>query len=354
MSKLKYYISLILILFTSNCFAQVRYFDFNILPLPSLDIGSIVVLNNLKNSQTIFQVTIEPSGLPVILEGKIAWKDNNASSYSEVFYFKTNKFISRNLSNNDIGNSDIKIAEHRTNSDLIKEVIKRGKPTGDYLFTINLLTQNGESYPGINSSIERHLQFSNPAPTLSISSPEANSVQDEGNVLAQWTPVIGASDYLVKVGVRTNSSQGLEDALSSGTPLANNKSVGNVTSVNLRTVLDRQWSRDQEIVFQVIAIAQGSGGDNKIYSQPVNFKFNNGNSDSSKTTNAIRNKMQFDALKEKLMHFNNSAIQKFFANGASIIGTTDENGSQISETDLQKIIDYLNNNPDKITGVDSK
>lgn len=352
MFKIKQYCLLLLLILTATGNAQVRMFNFQIFDLPSADIGTFIIMNNLKNTQNIFQVTIEPAGNPVMLEGQAEWRDVNASSFVEVYHFKTRPFKSRNFFNTDIGNTEVTLSENPVNDEIIKELMKRGKPVGDFRFTVRLLTAEGTPYPNIVNEITRTLSFTNPAQTISILSPEANSTQDITNVLAQWSPVVGASEYLVKVGVRNNKSQSLEEALNSGTPLVNNKNVGNVTSVNLRQILEREWSQDQEIVFQVTAVIAGTSGGNKLYSNVVNFNFNNSNSFLSTNSVSSRNKFRTQEFIEALSKIKSQLLNGLNFNGSDILQIFDGFGRELTPNEVNRILKYLENNPQKI--IDAK
>ncbi|MBU2447227.1 MAG: hypothetical protein KJ666_16865, partial [Bacteroidetes bacterium] len=183
--------------------------------------------------------------------------------YQEIGFFQTYPFASRTLCNNDIGTTEIKINEYRSNSTLINENIARGKPTGSYRITAILMDPTATT---VFNQDQKELFFLNPAQTLSIRAPRAGSEVDAGNVNVEWDALQGIGNYFVKANVRTSPTQSLEEALSFGTPLVNNRSVGALTNVNLRDYLEREWSLGDEIVIQVGANISGPGGGQRLYS----------------------------------------------------------------------------------------
>ena len=74
-------------------------------------------------------------------------------------------------------------------------------------------------------------------------------------LLQYGLPCKGASNYK-KSKYCPDGSSSAEAALKSANPLIDNREVGDVTSVDLRTILDRQWLGGQKVVFSVTAIIQ--------------------------------------------------------------------------------------------------
>jgi len=348
MYKLGKYSCFLFFLFASLAYGQVNFFDFTIFePLPSVDIGAFMTINGLQNNQKIFLVTISGSGM-VELNGLIEWKDVNASSFKSIYQFTTKPFAARNFYNTDIGNSSISIGEKSSDSDALKELTNKGKPVGEFRFTLKLLKADGSLYTEIPQPAPKTISFLNPAQTITILSPAENSVQDAGNVIAIWTPVAGATEYTIKAGIRTSSSQSFEEALSSGSPLINNKSAGNVTSHDLRSLLDREWTAGQEIVMQVTAIIPGPSGGQTLLSNIVNFSLNSNNLDSTKpgTTGSAFN--HNNPLKLQLMNINNGNLRQALAASGKILKIIGPDGSELSAADLDAILKYLQENPESI------
>lgn len=351
MNKTWKYLLLFLMSISIPFFAQdkVTLFDFQVFePLPTIDIGSFITANGLRNTSRLFLVTIAPAGVKVKLQGIINWKDVNETSYNKpLLNYITKEFDSRNFANTDIGVTDIKTEKWEFNKTNVDELKNRGKAVGSFEFIVKLLLPDGNPYPGTNT-ITRYMTFTNPAQTIFIISPAAESKQQLTNVLAQWVPVVGADEYKVKVGVRTNASQPLSEALNSGVPLAD-KNVASETSVNLFTLCDRPWQQDQEIVFQVSCRVPGPGGGEVIYSNLVNFKFLNGEERTATKTSSPS--YTEEELKRIFGGLTNSDLQNFLYNCGNIIEITDEYGNTIPRDELQRIIDYLKQNPDKVKNV---
>ena len=357
MNKIRTYLILLLFCCTIPGYAQVTYFDFQVFtPLPTIDIGAFITANGLHNTSRLFLVTIAPAGIKVKLQGRILWRDVNSTDFTPLLNYVTKEFDSRNFDNTDIGVTDIKTEVWNYDNDSVEKLRGRGKPVGTFRFIVNLLLPDGSNYPGL-SEITRDMFFPNTAQTISIISPPANSSQDPTNVLAQWTQAMGASEYLVKVGVRTNPSQSLEEALNSGVPLANNVSVGLNTSVNLFTCLERQWLPTQEIVFQITAFLPSPGGGERLYSDIISFKFfgqepltdtlmgTDRSSRSSQRTYSI------EELKRIFAGISRADLQNFLNNCGEILEIVDQDGKVISGQELQRILDYLKQNPNAIIDI---
>ncbi len=355
MNKMRKYLLLLIMSFAMPGFAQVTFFDFQVFePLPSADLGAFMSANGLRNTQRLFLVTIAPAGVRVKLQGIINWKDVNSNSFDKpLLNFITREFDSRNFDNTDIGVSDVKIDKWNFTKENADELKDRGKAVGSFEFIVKLLLPDGTDYPGFQP-IRRVMIFTNPAQTISIISPSADSKQDFTNVLAQWVPVVGVDEYLVKIGVRSNASQSLTEALNFGVPLAD-KSVGNETSVNLFALCDRPWERNQEIVFQVTGIIPGPGGGEKIYSNLVNFTFFTKDDQTFNETSSRSTKSSYsnDELKSLFGGMNDAEFQNFLNNCGEITEIIDQDGNVISKAELQRILDYLKQNPDSIIKISS-
>ncbi|MFA7227964.1 MAG: hypothetical protein WC061_02930, partial [Melioribacteraceae bacterium] len=219
--------------------------NLTILPgLNSIDFAAFTFTNNLTGSPRIFQIDIitSPPGKRVKIGGNLSWKKDDRSGYVPII----NNFITvpfsissgtRTIFNDELGNTDIKIDDVDGNKDVAEEIVKIGKPVGVYLINLILYDEMNVEL----SRTSRDITFLNPAPTISILAPQENSSYDVGNVQALWTPVQGAAYYTVRANALQNESQSAEEALNSGNPLINDKDVGKIESVNLSTILDRQW-----------------------------------------------------------------------------------------------------------------
>lgn len=240
--------------------------------LNSTDFASFATLNDLQGAPRIFCAEINAPGQTVVMAGQIEWKKIGSPDFVEVAWFITRPFLARTLCNDDIGKVDVRIYDHRSNINLIEENLKFGKPTGEYRLTVILYDSTGQILLDKDS---KNLVFLNPTQTITIINPRTNQSYDAGNILVEWTPVFGASEYFIKATERTDKSQSVEEALFRGTPLVNNQSVGTQTSVNLRNLLERELKPGSEIVLQVSANIPGPAGGKKIFSEIINFSILN-------------------------------------------------------------------------------
>lgn len=240
--------------------------------LTTTDFASFATLNDLQGAPRIFCAEINAPDQMVVMAGQIEWKKIGTSGFVEVAWFITKPFLARTLCNDDIGKVDVRIHDHRANTDLIEENIRYGKPTGEYRLTVYLYDSTGQN---LLSSDTKNLVFLNPSQTLTIINPRPDQSYDAGNILVEWTPISGASEYYIKASERADRNQSLEEALQRGTPLVNNRNVGVVTSINLRDVLDRELKPGSEVVLQVSANVPGPAGGKKIFSEIINFSILN-------------------------------------------------------------------------------
>lgn len=315
--------------------AQVQV-DLIVFPtLTTIDYGAFATANDLRGAPRIFCAEISPEGVAVSLRGKIEWKPPEGGIYQELGSFKTEPFLSRTLCNDDIGTTDIRLREYTSNSDLTEENIKRGKPTGNYRLTVAVMDSLGLSTYDEDTE---EISFLNPAQTLIIRSPQVGSENDIGNVLAEWEPVQGTESYIIKANVRRSSSQTLEEALNFGTPLINNRNVGNITSINLREILEREWQFGDEIVFQCTAKIAGPGGGQLLYSNIINFTIYN--------PEASRMQILISKLIEVFEKFGNTEFVQLLKSGEidprSIV-IRKEDGSIMT---LEELILFLETNPE--------
>lgn len=243
----------------------------NITVFPSLtatDFSSLIPSNELQNNVRIFCININPVGTSVVVKGVFEWKKVGSNTFLELGNFSTAPFISRNFCNEELGSSDISIKNFNSNRDLINENLRIGVPSGIYRINLMLYDSTGQILLAQDSE---ELSFLNPAQTLLILNPKVGLSYNAGNIIIEWTSISGVDDYSIIANTRTNPQQSLEEALNSGTPLVNSKSVGLTNSVNLRNLLDREIEPGSEVVLQVVANITGPFGGNKLFSQIVNF-----------------------------------------------------------------------------------
>jgi hypothetical protein len=311
-------------------------------PLPEISFGAFMIINNLSGAPRIFSVRIDPKGEPVKLEGMIKWKKNQNSNFEVLYRFLTNTFLSRDLSNTEIGNSDITIESDETNSALRDQALDRGKPTGSYLLEVKVISADG-SVLALDS---KELIFLNPSQSLTIRSPRTGSTHNVGSVLAEWDQVIGAANYNVRANVRSSGSQSLEEAMESGNPLIDSKDVGLSTVVNLRELLDREWLMGQEIVFQVSAEVPGPDGGSELYSDIVNFYLDDPESPySTKLNNNIISILE--SLPSELRH-DTELLEKLANGDVEIVEIIKEDGTKLTRPEIDELVSYLRANPDAI------
>ncbi|MFC2133258.1 hypothetical protein ACFLTH_01460 [Bacteroidota bacterium] len=310
-------------------------------PLPEVDFAAFALTNNLSGAPRIMSIEIltPTRNEQVILEGKIEWQKDDGDAFIQLFWFRTQRFFARNISNTDIG-TNIRIAENTVNSNLTQDNISKGRPTGTYRLTVILRDANG----ALKSSDQKEISFLNPTQTLSITTPEMGSTQDIGNVQAAWDAVVGASHYGIKANVRTRSSQSLEEALNSGNPLVDKDNIGINNIVSLREHLRREWFAGQEIVLQVTAFIAGVRGGTTLHSNIVNFFVG--------STTQLNT--QLITLLELLSDLSGRDLVQRYKDGKldlSNMRVSLDDGRILSQVELNEILNYLKINPDKIINV---
>jgi hypothetical protein len=316
-------------------------------PPPSLDFGAMAMTKSLEGTSRFFCIRIIDASLigkQIVFKGKIKWQDANSQVVRDFVTFENNPFAARDFCNDEIGteptNKQMDIVQ-----EVIDDLMAKGKPSGTLFIRLELFHANNLGVP-IDVQ-EKSIVFANPSQTLEIIAPLTGSQQDIGNVLLQWNPVPAAIEYLIKANVRTRTSQSLEEAINQGNPLINNKSVGSVTSVNMRDLLDREWKAGEEVVVQVTAVIPGIGGGQKFYSNIINFYITDPNSrDLSVISNTLTNLFaQFPGSIDP--EFVNQLLTgKIRLN--EIIGS---DGSKMTIEDLVALLNYFAQNPDAVLNV---
>lgn len=355
MKKIQKMLLVLVFLFITNSNPQqITKFDLTIFPnLYTLDFGALTFVNQLSGAPQIFFVEIEPKNVSLRMRGRIDWEDFN--SVRKTFStFATKPFLSQDFYNSALGNG-IDLSSFNIPQEIANQILKKGKPSGIFYFILELIPATGDPYsqPPLNTNTGpaiqiRQVEFLNPTQSFTIISPTTGNFEDPGNVVAQWTSIAGVSEYRVRANNRLNSSQSLEDALKQGNPLINNRSVGLNTTVNLRTILDREWEGGQEIVLQVTAVIEGPGGGEQFPSNIVSFFLTNPNAATlSFITNNVINMMNNipglvvpESFKQKLL---NGEIQ--------IEDQIMVNGQLISILELSNLLNQLNADPDRIINI---
>lgn len=315
--------------------SQITQFNFEVFPgLSELNIPSLIVSKDLRGVPRVFKVNIAPEGVKVILYGKIYWTPVDERE-KFLYKFETKEFASFSFSNQDFDGIRIKMEhDEEGESGAFEDLMKKGKLTG----TVTIELQLKEVSSGRVLEDRQYLEFLNPTQTLAIRNPLIESYEDVGSVLAEWDNVPGVTKYKVLANVRQNSSQSLEEALTSGDPVIDTE-VGLETKVNLRTLLKRQWLPGQEIVLKVTAVVSGVAGERELSSEPVNFYLNNPLADNSNKKDLTQAEL-IEKLLEDLAAGN---IQNLNIKSINL------DGKQVSLQEIMEIIQLLKNNPDVIT-----
>lgn len=342
-------------------------------PLPELPFATFVVGNTLPVTSTIFTVSMDLSAVPglppnaeVQIYGEFAWQDIGSSGPELMAKFLTEPFRPRNFTNTDLGRS-IRALQDETVESVINRNLRKGKPVGSYYLTMwlhfskrpssGLSLANGSNetpFTGVNGngtllvrqSLNKPIEVVNPTQTLIITEPQPESIFDAGNVTASWSSVQGVSFYKVKAYYKRSPSQSLDDALRSGEPIINDVEVGLQTSVNLRTLMTRDWTAGKTVVMQVVGVINGIG-QNNIYSQPISFNIRPQMNAAMQTV--------LNSLSTLTQTFSNSLppeILNMLVNGGMVINEIRlEDGSVLSETQVQAIVTYLQAHPGDILNV---
>ena len=331
------------LLLSGTSYYQQATIDLQIFePLPEIDLGSIIIQNNLNGAPKVFYVQITPAGKRVIVKGIIYWDKKDGAGYKEIFSFETDVFEARSFYSDQLGSAGLTLNSTSSNSDLTKDLLEKGKPTGSFKFQLNLLDENRNFL----AQTSKEVKFSNPSQTLRIITPVSNSIQSVGSIIARWSAINGAANYKIRLGQRINPSQSLEDALESGTPLINDKIVsGEMTNVDLRTLLDREWLPGQELVLRVSASVGGVGGGAELNSEIVNFTIANSNEapvdDVKSTLIALLNRLQNDQASQFASALNNVPMEniKFY----------NDQGSEITFAQFQALFNSVLSSVVKVT-----
>ncbi len=329
------------LIFPNHVRSQQASISLELSDLTNLDLGGLVMSGGLTNQPRIARIVILPENKEVYIEIVAVWKKDASNGFRQLLTFKSDSFLSRVIFNDEFGT--IIKGTGTWDKDLISDLVSKGKPTGILGLTVRLFDKNnlmlGQDY--------KELVFLNPSPTISIISPVEGNAYDVGSVVAIWTPVQGASSYRIKASIVPDASSSPEAALKSANPLIDNKDVGNVTSVDLRTILNRQWIGGQKIVFSVTAIIPGTGGGSSLPSVPVTFFLNKQGEVSVPIISP-------ELL--KLVEVINGQVSQDFINRimkgeVTIEGITDETDRNVDQNDLQRILTNLLANRESIISI---
>lgn len=354
-----------------SALGKAQPFDLNLTvidPLPRLDFGAFIIANNITGAPTIFRVDItKPPAARVFISGELYWVDVNNSDQGVLSSFTTKLITVNSFTNNDLGNA-IRLESHNENETLIRKNLAKGKPTGVYTLTLRLHAKLPRPLGDIDTLVDteiRELSFTNPSQTLAIILPQQGMQLDPGNVVAIWNTITGAEKYRILANVRRFPSQSLEDALNSGNPIINNREVL-ATTVNLRTLLDREWTAGQEIVLQVKAIIPGVGSE-PIFSQPISFYLTNQNNSGNPPSGGSGGVGNFSVVpltptqviqigtilssQPGIAALLPQAMLQGLASGNLVLNLRNGDGTPITAQQVQQLLTYLQQNPGQLLNV---
>ena len=310
--------------------------------LNNLDIGGLVISSGLDNQPRIARLVILPENRDVIIEVTAMWKKDLNSNFKKLLVFKSESFKSGIYFNDQFGSS-IK-GSVDWDKDLVNDLVAKGKPTGILEISAKLFDRN---HLFLAQAVPQTFTFLNPSPTISIISPLENNSYDVGSVVAIWTPVQGATSYKILANAVPDGSSSAEAALKGANPLIDNKDVGDVSSVDLRTILSREWIGGQKIVFTVTAIIQGTGGGSSLSSVPVSFLLNKAGVVSESTVSPELLKLVEVINGQVSQNF----IDRIMKGEITIEGITDESDQNVDRNDLQRILTNLLVNKESIISI---
>jgi len=321
--------------------------------LAELQIGSIISANGIINTQQYLSMSITgASGQDVQLENIVYWQKDLDSQNKFVANALTKPFRvtsdNMKITNLDIGSS-IKLESSEYEDDVLDELRKLGKLAGLVSVEVRLIMGGT-----VVSSDEGQIGLLNPANTLDIISPTVNSYWNEGNIMAQWNTISGVSDYLIRCNTKS-PSQDNEEGLKSGEPLLWDVSVGNVSSINLWNLFSggRVPSPGNEMVLQVVAVVKSTSVDTKIESPVINFYLNDPESQRSpeqtkQFVSSMRSYVSNSNLTPQEQEDLNAFLDLVETGQVSYNGVRDGSGGLIPAREVQRILTYLQDNPDMI------
>ena len=324
-------------------------------PLPEVSFAAFLANPFLGGTPRIFQVVMLPLGVNVTVHGIIQWRRIGESSFNQLYVFDTEPFSSRNFSNDDFSSiGGIKIKDSHSESELLQENLKKGKPTGSY----KIIIQVNDGSQVITE--EKIIDFLNPSQTLSIIEPRVGDELDVAGILLTWTDVTGVTDFYVKANIRSSKFESLEEALQKGNPLVD-ENVGIRRSVNLREILKRELVGGEEVVVQIRAVIPGPGGPTILYSDIVNFNLrgtsspvvDKGVKEFETLIAQVMDDMKknggdddaYNRLQQLLLDIQNGNIS------FDDIKIRFDSGKQLTYAEFQEILEYLRRNPDLLTSL---
>ncbi len=334
------------VMFSLSAFAQ-QGVDIQIVnPMPTIDLTQFINARDLCGAPEVFQVRLNPKGIPGYVKAKFEWKKVGQTNFEEVYRMTTEIFTIRDFYSNELCNSDVRVKEETSNSSLIEEALAKGVPVGSYRISVELFDVSNRSL-GADTEIR---DFTNPAQTLALIQPVQLMSYQENAVPASWNPVTGATSYKIKAVRVTSIPASLEAALEEGLPCINNVDVGNLTQVNDLSTYQSQnpWRPGDFVVVRVTAIVPGPASNLELNSNIILFQIANPNApQSSVIAQLVTSLISF--LPPNLL---SPEVQSFLTQyGASITGYQGDNGENLNVNELLNLLNMIIANPDILNNI---
>jgi hypothetical protein len=342
--------------------------------LAELEIGSILSANGIVNTQQYLSTTISnANGLSAQIKIRVDWKKDFNAERKFVAEALTKQFTIRKdilrVTNLDIGSDRYQLQSSNYDDDVLDELRKLGKLAGEIYVNATLILSDGREIP----SGEKTIGLLNPTNTLTIISPAVNSTWNQGNIPMQWNSISGANDYLIRCNSK-KPFESNEEGLKSGQPFLWDKSVKQFfpelsgsfengladipININLWDMFSgsRVPTPGTELVVQVVGVVPSTSVDTKIESRIVNFYINDPKSQRSPEQTqqfvaSLRDYVINSNLTEQEQEDLISFLNLVEAGNVSYQGVLDANGNVIPSREVQRILTYLQDNPDMIVSV---
>ena len=315
-------------------------------PLPTVDLTQFINAKDLCGAPEVFQVRLNPKGVPGFIKAFFSWRKIDQTNYEEVYSMTSNNFAIRDFYSNELCNSEITVKQENSNTTLMDDALRKGVPVGSYRITVELYNETGLL---LGSDTETR-DFTNPAATLALIAPIQLMSYDESSVPASWNPVVGAQSYKIRAVRLTSFPPSLESAIEDGTPCINNVDVGPVTQLNDLSSLQtaNPWRPGDFVVVRVTAIVPGAGANQELNSNIVLFQIRNANNpQASAISQLIVNLLSFlppNMVSPELIQF----LTDF---GASISSYQGDGGQNLNVNELLAILNAIIANPDILSNI---
>lgn len=315
-------------------------------PLPEIDLSTIIIGQELINSDLFFTLNIVPVGLDVVLKGELLWKDVGSNNFVQIAEFRTRTFRSRTITNQNLG-TDIKIDYHNENMDIIQTIRRKGKPTGEFQLYLSLWNETGTVLLTNANPYPYSMRFTNPTQSLTLLTPvDTEPLEFSMPIFTSWTQVpevnqflAQGAHYLINANV-VGQNESNENALQQEDRIVKNYRVPNAAlNINdLKTIFTRTWvpgSQVAKFAIQVKAIIPGieepiSSTIENFYIRPVN----------SANFSAINTQLQ-TVLQNNLSLLPPALVNALLTGQLNIEGFRDGNGNPIPETMVLQLLNQI-------------